>query len=211
VTSRWMKVDKSFADQLTGVDFRPRIALIDLTESADTAAVSAEIVALTAPSGEVLDPKRAAAEIRSAPTVGGLAIALIIAMVIAGVLSAVAVVMTSVVGSRARTRLLALLATLGLTTRQARGLAAWEIAPIAITAIVAGTLLGIAMPWVVLGGVDLRPFTGGSTQPAIVIDPLIIGALVVGFIAVVVLAVFIAVAIGRRVSAATTLRMGEEG
>lgn len=211
VQSRWIMVDRSFSDELTGVGFLPRLVLVDLDPGADTAAVSAAILDVAGASGTVLDPLQAAAQIRSAPTVGGLATALVIAMVIAGALSALAVVMTSVVGSRARTRLLALLATLGLTGRQARGLAAWEIAPIALTAIVAGTLLGVAMPWVVLGGVDLRPFTGGSTQPAITIDPLIIGALVAGFAAVVVLAVFIAVAIGRRMSAASTLRMGEEG
>jgi putative ABC transport system permease protein len=208
--SRWIMVDKAFASELTGVDFRPRLVLVDLEPTADAAAITTAILEVAGPATEVLNPEEAAAEIRSAPTAGGLAIALVIAMIIAGILSAVAVVMTSVVGSRARTRLLALLATLGLTARQARGLAAWEIAPIALTAIVAGTLLGLAMPWIILGGVDLTPFTGGSSQPAVAIDPLIIGALVLGFITVVVLAVLVAVAIGRRVSAAVTLRMGEE-
>lgn len=210
-TSRWIMIDQSRAEEVTGVGFRPHLALVDLEPGANAADVGSAIEGAVGQPVTVTTPAEAAGAIRESPAVSGLAAALTIAMALVALLCAIAVVLTSVVGARSRNRLLALLATLGLSARQARGLAAWEIAPIALTAIVAGTALGIALPWVVLGGVDLRPFTGGAAQPSIALDPVPVSAIVAGFAIVVIAAVIVAVAIGRRASAATTLRMGEEG
>jgi putative ABC transport system permease protein len=66
------------------------------------------------------------------------------------------------------------------------------------------------MPWVVLGGVDLRPFTGGAVQPAIAVDPLQVLILAGGFVALAAVSVLVAAAAGRRMSTSSALRMGEE-
>ena len=73
-----------------------------------------------------------------------------------------------------------------------------------------GAALGLALPFIVLSAVDLRPFTGGSAQPAIEIPWPVVGAIVAGFAVLVLLAVALVTAASRRASAATTLRMGEE-
>src|SRR5690606_13315057 len=100
---------------------------------------------------------------------------------------------------------------LGLSPRQARSIAAWETGPIAITALLAGTVLGLALPLVVLGSVDVRPFVGGLVQPAISIDPVLLAIIVAGFTAVVLTAVVAAVFVARRTNPAAALRMGEGG
>ncbi|HNP14973.1 MAG TPA: FtsX-like permease family protein, partial [Terrimesophilobacter sp.] len=108
-------------------------------------------------------------------------------------------------------RLLALLRTLGLMPRQARGITSWEIGPTAAVAVLIGLALGAVLPFIVLAGVDLRPFTGGVVQPDVQFIPWLIGLIVGGFALLVVFAALIAMAAARRVSLAKTLRTSEEG
>ncbi len=208
--SRWMMVDASFSQALIGLDFRPGILLVDVTADADLAAIADAIITATGPATEVITPAQVTREVLDSPTVSGMRVALLIAILIALGLAGVAVAMTFVAGGRTRGRLLSLLSTLGLSARQAGGLAAWELAPTAIVAVAIGTLLGLALPWIVLGAVDLRPFTGGGAQPAIDVPVLVVLAVIGAFTAMVAIATAAATAAGRRVSAAATLRMGEE-
>jgi putative ABC transport system permease protein len=63
----------------------------------------------------------------------------------------------------------------------------------------------------VLGSVDVRPFVGGSLQPSVAIDPVLLAIVVAGFSLVVLAAVVVAVLVARRVNPAAALRMGEGG
>ncbi len=87
---------------------------------------------------------------------------------------------------------------------------AWELGPVAITAIVAGTALGLAELWIVLAALDLRPFLGGSVPPVPVVDAAQVAAVVAGFVVVVVIAGAVTTAIGRRLSPASNVKMGAE-
>ena len=209
-TARWMMVDASFSQRLLGLDFRPGILLVDVAADADLAAITDAIITAAGPTTTVTTPAEVTQQLLGAPTVGGLRLALVVAILVALGLAGVAVAMTFVAGGRARGRLLSLLSTLGLSARQAGGLAAWELAPTAIVAVVVGTLLGLALPWIVLRAVDLRPFTGGGQQPGIELPVLVVLGVVVAFAAVVAIATAAATIAGRRVSAAATLRMGDE-
>jgi putative ABC transport system permease protein len=209
-TTRWMMVDASFSQALLGLDFRPGILLVDATADADLTAIAEAIITASGPTTEVTTPAELTRELLDAPTVAGLRVALLVGILVALGLAGVAVAMTFVAGSRTRGRLLSLLSTLGLSARQAGGLAAWELAPTAIVAVAVGTLLGLALPWIVLGAVDLRPFTGGGAQPAIEVPALVVLGVIAAFTAMVAIATAAATAAGRRVSAAATLRMGEE-
>jgi putative ABC transport system permease protein len=130
---------------------------------------------------------------------------------IVALLCAATVVLALLTSGPARERLLALLRTLGLTPAQARGVTSWEIGPTAIVAIVTGCVLGAVLPLVVLAGVDLRSFTGGSTQPAVTVDPALLAIIIGGFAVLVVIATIVAMVAARRVSMARTLRTSEEG
>ncbi|MBX3095206.1 MAG: ABC transporter permease, partial [Cryobacterium sp.] len=93
----------------------------------------------------------------------------------------------------------------------ARGITAWETVPAAIVAILAGCALGAALPFLVLAGVDLRLFTGGSQQPPVTVDPLLLLAVIGGFVVLVAASTVAAIGIARRVSVVRALRTSEEG
>ncbi|MFC8798876.1 FtsX-like permease family protein [Promicromonospora sp. NPDC057138] len=191
----------------TGDNSFPRLALVGLADGADRAAVTAEISRLL-PTSVVEDPDREADAMLAAPVSGGLVIAFVLAVLLAGLLCAAAVVMTLMLAAPARARLLAVLQTLGLSSRQGRGLVGWEIGPWAVVALVVGAVLGVAVPSLVLAAVDVTALTGGAAQPEPQYDPLLLGAAAAGFVAVVLAAVGIAAALSRRGEVAAQLRMG---
>jgi putative ABC transport system permease protein len=191
----------------TGDNSFPRLALVGLADDADRAAVTAEISRLL-PTAVVEDPDQEADELLAAPVSGGLAIAFVLAVLLAGLLCAAAVVMTLMLAAPARAKLLAVLQTLGLSSRQGRGLVGWEIGPWAVVALVVGAVLGVAVPSLVLAAVDVTALTGGLVQPDPQYDPLLLGAAAAGFVAVVLASVGIAAALSRRGEVAAQLRMG---
>lgn len=155
-------------------------------------------------------PAGDASNFLASPMAGGMNAALTVAVVLSLVLVVVAVVMTQLMGAPARVRLLAVLRTLGVDRRQARGIVAWELAPLAVVSVAAGAVLGVLVPWVVLGGMDLRALTGGEEQPALVVDPLVVGGVLGGVLAVTALAVLVATATSSRADLAGELRIGED-
>src|SRR5690606_2634702 len=156
------------------------------------------------------NPAGDASNFLASPMAGGMNAALGVAVVLSLVLVVVAVVMTQLMGAPARARLLAVLRTLGLDRRQARGIVAWELAPLAVVSAAAGGLLGVLVPGVVLGGMDLRALTGGEEQPARVVDPLVVVGVLGGVLLVAALAVLVSTVLSSRADVAGELRMGEE-
>lgn len=196
--SSWAIADAAFVQDLTSIGFRPRILLVDLEPGADSAEVASAIDERIDTPTSSTTPGWIAAEFRGSPIVGGLTTTLLVAMLVVALLCVFAIVATTILGGRTRRPLLTLLATLGTSGRQARALALWEITPVALTAIIAGSLLGIALPFAVSGSIDLRPFTGSAVQPSPVIDPVFIAVVVAGFAVVAVGSVLLAVAATRR-------------
>jgi len=207
----WVLIDRSQAKEFGVTIFRPDVALLRLDASADPQAVERDIRHLLGPEVRFTTPSKQAAVFQSSPASTGLQILLFVIISVVGLLCAAAIVLSLMVSAAPRERLLALLRTLGLSRRQSRGIVAWEVAPSTIVALVAGALLGLALPFITLVAVDLRPFTGGLTQPGIAIAPLPLALLVGGFALIVVVAATTAMAVGRRANIASTLRTSGEG
>lgn len=207
VTGDWVFADRSVAASITTSNFSPRLLVARYEVGANPATAITEAIG-TAASTSTRDGVEAG--IRSSAFVTNLQAALALLIGLVGLLCAVAVMLVSTINAANRTRLLAVLRTLGLSRGQATTLIAWELAPVAITAFLGGTALGIGLPLIVLAGIDLTPFTGGSAQPALALDPAIT-ALVLGvFVAVVALASAIAALTSRSANLAQSLRTGEE-
>lgn len=190
---------------------RANIILIGLAQDADPDIIADEVGRTM---GERSGVRTTVAEqlrtFTDAPVTQGLTQLFVGATVVAGLLTVLAVVVVQLMGAVARARLLAVLRTLGLAPAQTRALTAWELAPLLVVSIVVGGLLGLAIPWVLLRGLDLTGLTGGAAQPALVLDPVLL-ALVLG---AVVLTVLIAIAVSAwlagRTNLAQALRVGEE-
>ncbi|MEO3929931.1 FtsX-like permease family protein [Micromonosporaceae bacterium B7E4] len=108
-----------------------------------------------------------------------------------------------------RGRMLSRLRTMGLSGRQGRGLLVYELVPLLGVAVLAGGLVGVALPRLLGPALGLSGFTGGL--PArIHLDPL----LVVGVLLLVVVALVAALGvenlINRRMRLGEVLRLGEE-
>lgn len=69
------------------------------------------------------------------------------------------------VQAAARGRALSLLRTMGLSTRQARGLLLTELVPVAVLAVAVGAAAGTAMPVLLAPALGLTEFTGGAPLP----------------------------------------------
>lgn len=208
--TNWMLMDRGNAAPFTDT-LVPRTVLVRFESGADTTAVAAALASIAGEGATVATPGDLVAELSSRPTAQGLVIGLTAAIALASLLTALAIVLTLVVGRPARERLLPLLATLGLGRRGEQGLVAWEVGPVAVVAVVVGAVLGIALPVVVLQGVDLRAFTGGDAQPTIAYDPWLITAVLAGSVLVSVAAAWTAARIGSRVNTARAMRKEEEG
>ncbi|MCU1416005.1 MAG: FtsX-like permease family protein, partial [Schumannella sp.] len=141
--------------------------------------------------------------------VASMEFALLLAAAASLLLTMLTVILGSVAAATSRNRLIGVLRILGMSPRQLRAVQAWELGPVAITAMVVGTALGLALPLIVTNALDLRPFVGGQLQPGPAIEPLWVLAAVGSFGIVVVLAGVVAAALGRRFAPAGTLKMGE--
>ncbi|KQY42994.1 FtsX-like permease family protein [Cellulomonas sp. Root137] len=146
---------------------------------------------------------------RASPLNAGL-LALLVAtgLVLAGY-AALGLVLTVVATSRERGRTLSALRTLGLDARTARAMTFGELAPLALAAVLAGTVIGVAVPWVLTGALGLDLLTGDPAATSLQVTWVpIVGATVVvlGALAV---AVGVESAVRRRDRLGEVLRVGE--
>ncbi len=185
------------------------LALLSVDGDADRDLV-AQAVARAVPNSRVETPQARLEEFRAEPVTSGLTRAFGVTVPLTTGLTVLAVLLVQAIGSPSRVRLLAVLRTLGASRRQSRALTGWELAPMLTAAFVVGSLLGVAIPWLLLRAVDLRGLTGSATQPALSIDPAALGLVVLGVLLTVVLAVIVSAAIAARTDLAQHLRLGEE-
>ncbi|MBA2954632.1 FtsX-like permease family protein [Nocardioides sp. MAH-18] len=210
---RWVLVDQSALP--TGAaegDGEPRELLLVRVQDGAAADEVAGLAAAAVgghPDVEVVDVDEELAAVSSSPVVGGLRPALLVSALVALVLTMLTVVLASLAAARSRHQMLGVLRILGMSRRQLRGVVAWELGPIAVTAVLVGTVFGLLLPRVITRALDLRPFVGGRTPPQPVVEPLLVLAGVAAFVGVVVVAGLVAVAVGRRLAPAETVKMGE--
>ncbi|MFF1878325.1 ABC transporter permease [Leifsonia sp. NPDC058230] len=205
---QWAIIDKTTLPASAQVTGQPATVLVALAPGADARAVHDALARIGGDGAIVGDAVEEQAALRQAPLVSGLELLALVSIALAALMCVGALLLTLVMNTAARTRLVATLRTIGFTARQTGGLLAWELGPILVVGLVAGILVGIALPAVVLAPVDLSGFTGGPVKPAIVVDPLLIAFAAAGFAAVTVVATLIALTGARRRSPATVLRAG---
>ncbi len=210
VRGSWALVDREFAPKLTGNDYLPRLLLVDTVPGADDDAIAAALVEIGGPATTVTSLAAAVDDARTTPATAGLRVALLVAVAVALVLAGLAVVLSAAIAAASRQRVVGLLRTLGATQRQLRSVVVWEFVPPIAAAGIAGTLLGLGLPWIVTVAVDLTPFTGGSRQPVPAGDPFVIAGVLGAVLLAVFIAVAVAIAVARRTNPTTTLRIGAD-
>jgi len=209
-TDRWLLIDQDvLRDAIATVaGSRPRTLLIGAGD--DFESLLESVAGVLPPQTQLGTQAEAASDATGGAIGTGMRGSFTVAALVGGALAAAAVIITMVIAGPTRGRLFSQLRTLGLSGRQARGLATWELAPLAVTAVVSGCLLGLAIPWLLLPSIDLRGLTGGSSQPGMSVDWMLVGGAVGAFVLVAILAMSIAVASSRRLRLGTVLRVGEE-
>lgn len=216
VARHWMLVDAADVDRLGVALPDAQRLLVGLSPGADPATVAQALdEAVTAAQPQsvrglvvVQDIAAALADARS-PAIAAVETALLVAAAVALALTVLAIALATVSVAAARNRLLGVLRILGMSTRQLRGVLAWELGPLAITAALVGTALGFALAAIVTAVLDLRPFVGGLAQPGPVVDPVAIAVALLVFTVTVVAAGAIAVLLGRRLAPAGAVKIGD--
>lgn len=146
---------------------------------------------------------------RASPLNAGLLTLLVATGVILAGYAALGLVLTVVATSRERGRTLSALRTLGLDAQTARAMTFGELAPLALAAVLAGTTIGIAVPWVLMGALGLDLLTGHPAATSLQVTWVpIVGAtaVVLGSLAV---AVWVESVVRRRDRLGEVLRVGE--
>jgi putative ABC transport system permease protein len=185
--------------------FRPTTMLVSLTPGADPLAVTNEITTVLDSVISTSTPVEAVAVATADPIVSGLRVALIAALAAAG-----AVLLTMLLGTARRIRMLALLRVLGMSVRQRRVIVIWEQAPTVVASLLVGAGLGVALTAVVRSVVDLRPFTAGVIQPDLSVGAGLLVVLLGGFILMVAWATAVGLLLTRRTGIAAIVRVDEE-
>lgn len=206
----WALIDRDVADDLINVDFSPKIVLVDLVDGGDVPQLAGKIGSILGPGSDVTSPVSAANEQRANPVVSGLIATLVATLVVTGLLCALALVITLIINAPARNRVLRMLRILGAERRENGRLVWWELGPMLATAVVVGVLLGHVLPYLVIAGIDLRPFTGGTVQPAVSMNPLLTAVITGSFVIVAGGGVLAATWLLRRVNRSGTIGTGEE-
>jgi putative ABC transport system permease protein len=206
----WALIDRGSLAQITERPHTTARVLVRLDADADVAAVRAQISEIVGGGVRIVTADDVRDRIEDDPAVRGLRLVLLSGIAASAALSAIAVVITLVLGARARRRILALLHTLGAPPRAGRALLAWELAPVSIAALVVGAAFGAVLPLLLATVIDLRAFTAGPVAPAYAIDPLLLGATLGGFVGVAALVAFLALVVARRARAAAVLRTVED-
>lgn len=175
-TDSYVPLEVRGTTSLVGTDGRPvvvvdRTALDAVLESDATAdrtwllgegaaAASADLGVATLPGVTVLSRDHWLETWNESPLTTGLRTLLLVAQVTLALLAVVALVLTVVATARDRQRTLHVLRTLGLDAGTARRLSAGEILPLAVTALVAGSAIGLVVPWLLTTSLGLTALTG---------------------------------------------------
>ncbi|MFF2053911.1 FtsX-like permease family protein [Leifsonia sp. NPDC058194] len=208
--NQWAIIDWTALPASAGITGRPQTVLVSLAPGADSETVHRELAAIAGDGATIGDARREQTALRTAPLVSGLETVTLLSIALSAVMCVGALLLALVIGAASRTRLVATLRTIGYTSRQTGALLGWELGPILIVGLVAGVVVGLALPPIILAPIDLSGFTGGPVAPAIVVDPLLIALAAGGFALSTALVTLVALVVARRRSPAAVLRIGGE-
>lgn len=205
--SSWILVDRAAAEHFGQTAGPPGRVLVD---TAGSAAGVRDLVRASPGKVETQTPADLAAQLEVSPLVPGVRHAAQLALAVLAVLCLSVIALALVRGEGSRSRQSALVGAMGQPRRRTRWLVAWEVGPLSAVSVVSGLAVGLLLPAVVLGSIDLRVFTTGRTQPPITIDPVLTTLVVVGVLTVVVAGAVVAAVASRRQDLSRLLRMMED-
>lgn len=130
-----------------------------------------------------------------------------ISSVLAALSGLLALALELTLTSHERSRTTSFLRTLGLGGKQAGAVHFLQLLPLAVASAVGGTLLGLLVPRLIAGTLDLRQFTGGPAQPELRTDYSLTLALVTGVTALILAAAATETAFVRRRRLGAVLRL----
>lgn len=203
---QWMIVDAANTAAIGERGTGASQLYLSLAPGADPDAVGAAAVAAIGGDATFETPARAAAVYTEDPAYGIVQGALTAASAVVAGLLALVIIATLLLGAASRARMVAILRTLGLPTRAAGRLVAWEVVPTLLTALPFGVAAGLAMAGLVIPQLDLRGFVGGQVQPPVALGGVWLPLVVLGFSLVAAAAVAAAAAAASRLTSANTIR-----
>lgn len=217
VSRDWVLADTRFAAELGRDEVVVERLLVSLEDPDDVARVAQAVErAVTDPLSEkarttvaMTTAREVLEDVRSSPVIAGIEGALPLAASAALLLTLLALVLATLAAASARSHLVGVLRIIGADRRQQRGILIWESAPVIVMSIVVGVGVGIALPYVVTSAVDLGAFTGGGLALTPIVDPLAVTLAAGAVLLTAVGAGAVALALGRRLAPAATLKMGE--
>jgi putative ABC transport system permease protein len=186
--------------------FQPNLLLVDgpgVTTETLRSAVSQDLVAISTRADRL-------AEVRQDPITRLTLGAFQFALLVMAAYSVLAILLGLVLGADRRGLVVSYLRTLGLNRQQSYGLLLLEIGPLVGIAVIAGLTVGLVIAAVVMPGIDLRPFTGADSPPALAIDPTVMLALAGALVLLVAIAMLVDAALNRRRRLGSVLRVGEQ-
>jgi putative ABC transport system permease protein len=181
--------------------------LLVVGEDADPAAVRAAVAGLPEV-GEVgvTSLSQVRSDLEDSGFNAGLTLVLVVGTLAAAVGAVLSVGLALVVQARARGRVLSLLRTMGLSSRQARGTLLVEVLPPVTLAVLVGAVTGAAMPVLLGASLGLEQFTGG-VPVVFQVDPVAVAALAAVVLGLVVIGVVIESAVNRSLGLGRALRV----
>lgn len=208
-TSRWVLVSASTWESAGGRVPASGLAFVAAEPGADLDAVGRELEGLVL-HGRASTVGAGLARNAESVVVRALTTTFVAAAATTGLLTALAIVVVQLMGSRSRAELLAVLRTQGLGRGQARGLVAWELAPVAAAALVVGAGVGIGIGALLTRTLDLTGLTGDTRPPALFVDPAVLGGVLLALFLTVTSAVTVSAWLAGRTDLAQALRIGDE-
>ncbi|WP_114907942.1 ABC transporter permease [Ornithinimicrobium murale] len=182
------------------------VSASDPTQNEDLVAALNEAI----PNALAETPQEKLSTFQESPVTGSMLWFFAAAVVATTLLTVLAVIFVQLMGAAARTSLFTVLRTLGLSQRQARALTSWELGPLVAMAFVVGAGLGVLVPWLLLRAISLTGLTGGSTQPTLSLDWMVLGPVILGILVTVAIAIAVSAAMSGRADLVDQLRRGEE-
>jgi putative ABC transport system permease protein len=206
----WLLLATSDVPKDIGLVHEITSVLIRVSPGTDQVVLQRQILGIVGTTETVRVADTQVRSLTEAPLVGGLESLTIVAIILSLVLCVLALMLALIMGNRERSQVLGRLRALGFSRRQATALVGWEIGPMTALGIVAGILVGVALPVLFLSVVDLSTFIGADQPPALILDPVFIGIAVLAFAASAVVAVLATSALSARSRPSGILREAGE-
>jgi putative ABC transport system permease protein len=176
-------------------------------------AAGAELAALVTsagPTGATIDSRHGwFGELRASPLIAVVGDGFRLALAVAAVYAALAVIIALTLTATGRTRDLAFLRTLGLSSRQAVGVTFVEHGMPVLVALVPGIATGIAVAFLLESSLGLDAFIGSGTAYRVRLDWAGLAGVAAALAGVVAIAIVVSTWLARRAPVVDALRMGD--